>query len=123
MENKISLGGDYPLCASYINNQFVFGCRNGILSVKSEDGLSIVSSQSHKSNICCLSTIRLKNQVVLASGSDHGCNSVIIWETKTWKPIDRFDQHTAAVSSVVDLQDFCHVLSTGYDRKVNVYDL
>ena len=111
------------MCGTFVNGQFVFGCRNGTLTVKSEDGLHVASSRNHKSNICCLTPIKLKNEMVLASGSDHGCNSVVLWDTSIWKPIDRFDNHEAAISAIVDLQDNCHILSTGYDKKVNVYDL
>lgn len=91
--------------------------------MKSEEGMHITSSKNHKANICCLAIIKLKNQTVLASGSDHGCNSVIIWETNTWRPIDRFDNHKAAVSCIIDLKDESHALSAGYDKTVNVYDL
>lgn len=48
---------------------------------------------------------------------------MIIWEPSSWKPLDKYDNHKAAISSLIDLKDSCHLMSTGYDKVINVYNL
>jgi WD40 repeat protein len=67
--------------------------------------------------------IRTKNQNYLASGSDVGCCKVIIWDPVNWQPRHVFNSHQAAVTSILDLKDDTHILSTGYDGKLNIYNL
>ncbi len=45
----------------------------------------------------------LSNERFLASGSDHGCSSLILWDTKTWNMHAKVTCHTAAVTAIVDL--------------------
>jgi WD40 repeat protein len=70
-----------------------------------------------------LALVRVKGQIYLASGSDIGCSKIIIWDTSSWKPLDKFDNHKAAVTAIVDLQDDTHILSGSYDKKINVYNV
>jgi WD40 repeat protein len=70
-----------------------------------------------------LALIRVKGQTYLASGSDIGCNKIIIWDIASWQPLDKFENHKAAVTAIVDLQDDTHILSGSYDKKINVYNV
>ena len=58
----------------------------------------------------------------MASGSDHGDNSIIIWDTTTWSIKAKIKAHTAAVTSIVDLCDGQTLVSGSYDKKINVYN-
>ena len=89
----------------------------------SEDGLNIATLRHHKASICCLAVVEIRKQLYLASGSDHPCCSVILWEPSSWKPLDKYNKHKAAISSLIDLGDSCHLMSTGYDKVINVYNL
>jgi WD40 repeat protein len=59
----------------------------------------------------------------LASGSDHGCNSIILWDTDNWSPKLKLEGHKAAVTCILDLGDGVHIASGSYDKKINVYSL
>jgi hypothetical protein len=66
--------------------------------------------------------LRTKNQNYLVSGSDVGCCRVIVWDPVTWQPKHIFSgNHYAAISGLVDLQDDSHILSVGYDKRMNIY--
>lgn len=58
----------------------------------------------------------------MASGSDHGCNSIIIWDTNNWSIRAKIKAHSAAVTSIVDLCDGQTLVSGSYDKKINVYN-
>jgi WD40 repeat protein len=58
----------------------------------------------------------------LASGSDHGCSSIIIWDTSDWSIISKMQNHSAAVTSIVDLGDGQTIISGSYDKKINIYN-
>ena len=57
----------------------------------------------------------------MASGSDHGCNS-IIRDTNNWSIRAKIKAHSAAVTSIVDLCDGQTLVSGSYDKKINVYN-
>jgi WD40 repeat protein len=59
----------------------------------------------------------------LASGSDHGCSSIVLWDTSTWNMRMRIESHRAAVTGIVDLQDGRGLVSGSYDKTINVYSL
>jgi WD40 repeat protein len=54
----------------------------------------------------------------LASGGDHGCNSLILWDTKTWTIHSKIQNHTAAVTGIVDLEDGRNLVTGSYDKKI-----
>ena len=58
----------------------------------------------------------------LASGSDHGCSCLILWDIRTWTISLRIQAHTAAVTSILDLEDGLHLLTGSYDKKVNIFN-
>ena len=89
--------------------------------------MKVATLRGHNSSICCLSLIRGSNsnnvnQKYLASGSDHGCSSLILWDTKTWTIISKVVAHTAAVTAIVDLDDGKHLVTGSYDKKINLYN-
>ena len=59
----------------------------------------------------------------MASGSDHGCSSVIIWDVEKMRRIEKFQNHKAAVSAILDLKDHQHIMSGSYDKKLNIYNV
>lgn len=59
----------------------------------------------------------------LASGSDHGCSSIVLWDTSTWNMRMRIESHKAAVTAIVDLQDNRSLVSGSYDKTINIYNL
>ena len=64
----------------------------------------------------------MRGQEYLASGADHGCSKILIWNPNNWQVVQRYEQqHVAAVTTIVDLKDGCHFLSGGYDKRLNVY--
>jgi WD40 repeat protein len=58
----------------------------------------------------------------LASGSDHGCSCLILWDTKSWTITTRIQSHTAAVTAIVDLDDGRHLVTGSYDKKINLFN-
>ncbi len=70
-----------------------------------------------------MAVIRTRNQNYLVSGADVGCCRVIVWDPVTWQPKYIFNSHNAAVTGIVDLQDDTHILSTGYDKRMNIYSI
>jgi WD40 repeat protein len=118
-----SLGSQTALCGIFINNQIALGLKDGVIQVLSCDGHAIATLREHKANICTLAIARFKNQNLLVSGGDVGCGKVIAWDPVAWMPKAVLGGHTTAVTGIVDLQDDTHILSAGYDKKLNVYSL
>ena len=58
----------------------------------------------------------------MASGGDYGCSSVLLWDTVSWEIISQLQNHSAAVTSILDLGDSQTMVSGSYDKKVNVYN-
>lgn len=87
------------------------------------DGRKVTTLRGHDAAICSLSTIQNRNnQTFLASGSDHGCCCLILWDTKTWTITCRIQSHAAAVTNIVDLGDGEHLVTGSYDKKINLYN-
>ena len=68
-------------------------------------GDKVATLRGHEASICCLALIEDKGDTLLASGSDHGCSSIIIWDTNSWNILVKMQHHTAAVTSIVDIGD------------------
>lgn len=122
--NKFRLGSQVVLCGLSLGNQrLAFGFKDGTIQIMTNEGQIVSTLKEHKASICTLSLVRIRGQTYLASGSDIGCSKIIIWDMSTWQPLDRFENHKAAVTAIVDLQDDTHVLSGSYDKKINVYNV
>ena len=65
----------------------------------------------------------MNGEVFLASGSDHGCSSLIIWDIRSWSMVSKIQAHSAAVTGILDLEDGRHVATGSYDKKINVYSM
>jgi WD40 repeat protein len=117
-------GSQSILCGLDLGNQkLAFGFKDGTIQIVSNEGQPITTLKEHKANICTLALVRIRGQTYLASGSDIGCSKVIIWDISSWQPLDKFENHKAAVTAIVDLQDDTHILSGSYDKKINVYNV
>lgn len=100
-----------------------FGMKDGTIQIFNNERQPVTVLKEHKSSICSLSIIKIKGQTILASGSDIGCSKIITWNIATWQPLERFENHKAAVTAIIDLQDNTHILSGSYDKKINVYNV
>jgi len=59
----------------------------------------------------------------LASGSDYGCSSIVLWDISTWNMRMKIENHKAAISAIVDLNDNRSMISGSYDKSINIYNL
>jgi WD40 repeat protein len=72
----------------------------------------------HQANVCSLAS----HGQLVSSGGDHGCSSLIVWDSgKSWAMRSRVQLHTAAVTCIVDLQDSTALATGSYDRKLNIF--
>lgn len=72
----------------------------------------------HQANICSLAN----HSQLVSSGGDHGCSTLILWDTRTWTVRNKVQIHSAAVTGIVDLQDSTHLVTVSYDRKINIFN-
>lgn len=93
------------LCIFFINDKYIAtGSKDKTINIYSTDGSKVTTLRGHAASICCLSMIRtVSNDRYLASGSDHGCSSLILWDTRTWSMHSKVQCHSAAVTAIVDL--------------------
>lgn len=105
MERVETDHADSILCIYFINDQYIAtGSKDNTINVYSYDGKKICKLKGHDASICCLSTVRnLNGDLFLASGSDHGCSSLVIWDIRNWSITSKIQAHTAAVTGIVDL--------------------
>lgn len=64
-----------------------FGLKDGTIQIVTNEGQPVAALKEHKASICTLSLVKIKGQTYLASGSDIGCNKVIIWDVTSWQPL------------------------------------
>ena len=80
------------------------GSKDKTINIYTLDGEKITTLRGHDASICCLSAVvNGYGKELLASGSDHGCCCLILWNTDTWTISSRIQSHSAAVTSIVDL--------------------
>jgi WD40 repeat protein len=79
--------------------------------------------KGHRASICKLAIVVNKNKKYLASGSDQGCSSIVLWDTASWNMSMRIEGHKGAVTAIVDLQDNRSLISGSYDKSINIYNL
>ena len=95
---------DSILCIQFVGDRFVAtGSKDSMVNVYTLDGRKVRTLQGHNAAICCLASMRSQSGDILASGSDNGCGSVILWDSKSWQMISKIQAHEAAVTSIVDL--------------------
>ena len=95
---------DSILCIHFVADKYVAtGSKDHTVNVYSLDGKKLTNLKGHKAAICCLALIKGASNDLLASGSDNGCGSVILWDIKSWQAVSKIQAHEAAVTSIVDL--------------------
>jgi WD40 repeat protein len=89
----------------FINDKYIAtGSKDKTINVYKFDGEKVATLRGHNASICCLATIKnINGEKLLASGSDHGCSSLILWNSRTWSIHTKVSCHTAAVTAIVDL--------------------
>lgn len=122
-ERIVTDHSDAILCIFFVSQKYVAtGSKDKTINIYSFDGSKVATLKGHNASICCLSMIRnLNGDKYLASGSDHGCSSLILWDTRTWNIQSKIACHTAAVTAIVDLQDGRHLVTGSYDKKINLF--
>jgi len=105
----------------------IFACDGKVIVVGGKDkvlrvyevssGKMLCVLNGHLANICSLAN----HGPLISSGGDHGCSSLILWDTKSWTIRSKVQLHTAAVTCIVDMQDGTHLATASYDRKINIF--
>jgi len=111
---------------AFIDDQYIAtGSKDATVNIYTIDGKKLRTLKGHQAAICCLATVKNANgSTILASGGDHGCSSLILWDTnRTWSALHRVKSHTAAVTAIVDLQDGRHVATGSYDKTLNIFNM
>lgn len=104
--------------------QIAVGSKDGIITVyDANNQQKIANLRAHKASICKLALVNNNGKKYLASGSDHGCSSIVLWDTNSWNMRMKIEYHKAAVTAIVDLQDNRSLVSGSYDKNINVYNL
>lgn len=100
------------------------GSKDGVITIyDSLSGQKMANLRGHKASICKLALVNNNGKRYLASGSDHGCSSIVLWDINTWNIRMKMEYHKAAVTAIVDLQDNRSLISGSYDKSINVYNL
>lgn len=77
---------DIILCALEVGRGMIaVGSKDGVVTVyDSTSGEKKANLRGQRASICKLSLVDLHGKKYLASGSDHGCSSIVLWDTSTW---------------------------------------
>lgn len=115
---------DAILCVLMVGESHIAtGSKDKTINIYSLGGDKEATLRGHNSAICCLAVIRnIHGELYLASGSDHGCSSLIIWDSQSWAMYTKAVYHSAAVTSIVDLEDGHHLVTGSYDKKINLFN-
>ncbi|CAM6005381.1 unnamed protein product [Sphagnum balticum] len=112
---------DALLCAIFVSEgrYLVVGGKDKVLRAYEVQGARLAYVLSgHSASICSLANLGS----IFCSGGDHGCNSLILWDCKSWSMRSKVQIHTAAVTCIVDLQDGVHLASASFDKKINIFN-
>lgn len=120
-----SVSDDIILCAVEVGRgQIAVGGKDGVVNVyDSSSGQKLANLRGHKASICKLAMVSNNGKKYLASGSDHGCSSIVLWDTSSWNMRMKIEYHKAAVTAILDLGDNRSLVSGSYDKTINVYNL
>ena len=89
-----------------INSKYVaIGGKDKNISIYTIEGTKVTILKGHQASICTLTVINSNDTSILMSGGDHGCSSVILWDTRNWTMRVKINSHIAAVTSIVDMGD------------------
>lgn len=99
------------------------GSKDTSINIYSLDGRKVRTLRGHEAAICCLAAIKNQSGDILASGSDNGCGSVVLWDSKSWQILSKIQAHEAAVTSIVDLEDGRTIATGSYDKKINIFSM
>lgn len=95
------------------------GGRDHTIEVLTPIGGYLTTLKGHTASVCTLSTVRDRQGVLcLASGGDHGCGKVILWDTRNWAIYNTYSHHQSAVTSIVDFGDGSVFFTASYDKKI-----
>ena len=86
-------------------------------------GQQIANLKGHKAGVCKLALVVSNGKKFLASGSDYGCSSIVLWDILSWNMRMKIESHKAAISAIVDLNDNRSMISGSYDKNINIYNL
>jgi WD40 repeat protein len=124
MERVETDHSDSILCIHFLGDKYVAtGSKDTTLNIYSLDGRKLRTLRGHEAAICCLATVKSQSGDILASGSDNGCGSVILWDPRSWQIMSKIQAHEAAVTSIVDLDDGRHIATGSYDKKINIFSM
>lgn len=86
MQSIKSTANDIILCALEVGrNLIAVGSKDGVIIVYDTiSGQKMANLRGHKASICKLALVTHNGKKYLASGSDHGCSSIVLWDTNTW---------------------------------------
>lgn len=81
-----SAASDIALCALEVNkNLMAVGSKDGVITIyDTTSGQKVANLRGHKASICKLGLVNFNGKKYLTSGSDHGCCSIVLWDTTTW---------------------------------------
>ena len=111
---------DALLCGVFLGKgYFAVGSKDKNIYIYSISYKKLVSRLcGHKASVCCL----MNHPEFLVSGGDVGCNSLILWDNKTWTVRSKIQTHSAAISGIVDLLDDQSLAVSSYDKKITIYN-
>ena len=109
-----------PLCALFLNSgkQIAVGCMDCNIYVYATTGKFLTSLAAHSASVCTMANFG----DFFASGGDHGCCSLVLWDSKQLKKRNKQKLHGAALTCIVDLMDGFHLATAGYDKKIVIYN-
>ena len=81
-----NVASDIILCALEVaRNMIAVGSKDGVITIyDSLSGQKMANLRGHKASICKLALVNNNGRKYLASGSDHGCSSIVLWDINTW---------------------------------------
>ena len=114
---------DSILCIHFIDRYVVTGSKDASINVYTLDGRKVRTLRGHEAAICILASIKSPSGEILASGSDQGCGSMILWDTRSWQILTKIKAHEAAVTTIVDLDDGKHIATGSYDKTIKIFSM